>query len=102
MDSPRTSWALAAWVVPVVPMVWFLAFGLLDLALGVGAAETSAYAWGTVLALSFAATGAVLLPAGRTRQPSSASPPVSDVRRSHAPVARQQRDPVVLQERLPS
>ena len=60
MDSPRVSWALATWVVPVVPVVWFLVFTGLDVALGIGVTATGAYAWGTVLALSLAAAGAVL------------------------------------------
>ncbi|KQT90808.1 hypothetical protein ASG49_13795 [Marmoricola sp. Leaf446] len=67
MDSPRVSWALATWVVPAVPVVWFLGFGLLGSTTTLTDREAGGYATALGLALGIAVVGAALT---RLRAPS--------------------------------
>lgn len=60
MDSPRVSWALATWVVPTVPVVWFLGFGLLGSTTTLADREPSGFATALGLAVGIAVVGAVL------------------------------------------
>ena len=60
MDSPRVSWAPATWVVPFVPVVWFLGFGLLGSTTTLTDREAGGYATALGLAVGIALVGAAL------------------------------------------
>lgn len=64
MDSPPTSWALATWVVPVVPVVWFVGFALLGERTPLADTETLGYGSALVMAVALALVGAVLTRVG--------------------------------------
>lgn len=65
-DTPRTttSWALATWVVPVVPALWALVFLLVGSSSDLADTQAGGYGAGLGLALIAAAVGAGLTRVG--------------------------------------